>query len=712
AYPHSPERVQFASEESRRPLQSAPGIGTPVVQGDVSTDAIQQWDVRLSAPGYFQFLSPDSDHAVGVMNGAAAVGTPLVLSSASPPDAATQWRFASVVSPAGHQWWDPAITGGAALGGDGQWDSSSPAWWNSLANAPWPADPTSAFPHFGGTSGAVTIPNAGVTASRLSFHTGGYSLSGGSINLTGSAAVVSIGSGMAATLNAPVIRNPAATTDSLRFEGGGTFTLAGGGTLNRIVDFRDGVRHLTGGVFTSTGIATGSSGLLVSAGATLEIDGASVNRVNSSADDALYVVGSAHLKLRSGSMDVSGGRGLVIGFGALSSGTTTLDGGSLTTSAIVVGWNTNASLTINGGILTANVVQHQDAGNGTFHLAGGTVLTKQLFNNSSNGTFTARFDGGVLKARENQENFIYKIGSSAFTLKIENGGAIIDTNGFNVVAKLPFTGDSGSTGGLTKLGDGELVLDNIANSYSGETLVSAGSLILRGNSTAIGAGAARVASGASLRLEDRAGSGDLAKALYLAEPAGLAGPATLDLNGNHSTVNALYFGATQQAAGTWGSTGSGAANVTDTYFTGPGILTVTTGPGDDPYAVWAAAKGLTGPTAAFDADPDNDGLPNGIEFVLGGEPNPDHPHANSTYLLPTVQTRGDQLVVTYIRSDAAAYLLPLVEFDEDLIAPWTTAIAGGNAEIRITDGTPADTVEVSIPRNGSTRIFARLKVTK
>ena len=709
AYPQSPERIQFVSEESRRPLQSAPGAGAPVVQGDVSADAVRQWDVRLSAPGYFQFLSPDSGQAVGVMNGAAAGGTPLVLYSASPPVTATQWRFASVVSPAGHQWWDPAVSGGSALGGDGQWDPASPSWWNSVANAPWPADPTSANPHFGGISGAVAIPNAGVTAGQLSFHTGGYSLSGGPVNLTGAGAVVSIGSGMAATLNAPIIRNPSATTDSLRFEGSGTFTLAGGGTLNRIVDFRDGVRRLTGGVFTSTGIASGSSGLLLSAGATLEIDGASLNRVNSSADDALYVVGSGQLKLRSGSMDVSGGRGLVIGFGALSSGTTTLDGGSLTTSAIVVGWNTNASLAVNGGILTANVVQHQDAGNGTFHLIGGTVLTKQLFNNSSNGTFTARFNGGILKARENQENFIYKSGSSPFTLKLENGGAVIDSNSFNVTVKLPFTTDPGSTGGLTKLGAGELVLDNTANSYSGETLVKGGTLTLRGNSAAIGTGAARVASGASLRLQDRAASGDLANALFLASSPG---PATLDLNGNNSTVGALYFGAVRQAAGTWGSTGSGAANVNDIHFTGPGILTVSNGPGDDPYTVWTIAKGLTGPTAAFDADPDSDGQPNGIEFVLGGEPNPDHPDANSTSLLPIAQARGDNLVFTYKLSDASVELHPVVEFDDDLIGPWTTAQAGSNAEIQITDGTPADTVEVSIPRTGSTRLFVRLKVSQ
>ncbi len=40
-------------------------------------------------------------------------------------------------------------------------------------------------------------------------------------------------------------------------------------------------------------------------------------------------------------------------------------------------------------------------------------------------------------------------------------------------------------------------------------------------------------------------------------------------------------------------------------------------PLDDPYAEWAAARGLSGAAAEIDADPDANGLPNGIEFVFG-----------------------------------------------------------------------------------------------
>jgi hypothetical protein len=94
----------------------------------------------------------------------------------------------------------------------------------------------------------------------------------------------------------------------------------------------------------------------------------------------------------------------------------------------------------------------------------------------------------------------------------------------------------------------------------------------------------------------------------------------------------------------------------------------------NPYLDWAATKGLSGPAAAFDADPDGDGIANGIEFVLGGQPNPALADANSQHLLPTGALDGDHFVFTYRRSHAAAYLGPLVEFASDLSGPWIAAL--------------------------------------
>ena len=126
----------------------------------------------------------------------------------------------------------------------------------------------------------------------------------------------------------------------------------------------------------------------------------------------------------------------------------------------------------------------------------------------------------------------------------------------------------------------------------------------------------------------------------------------------------------------------------------------------------AGGRGLSGAAAAFDADPDGDGIPNGIEFVIGGEPNPANPGANSCGLLPAASNLGTDFVFTYLLSNEAASLNPLVEFDTDLQGEWTTAVDGVNATIVVTPGDPAATVTVTIPQGAKRELFARLKVTQ
>jgi lysophospholipase L1-like esterase len=140
------------------------------------------------------------------------------------------------------------------------------------------------------------------------------------------------------------------------------------------------------------------------------------------------------------------------------------------------------------------------------------------------------------------------------------------------------------------------------------------------------------------------------------------------------------------------------------------LAALTVGSVFDTWAgIGTGGKGLTGAAAAFDADPDHDGISNGIEFVIGGEPNPATAGYNSSALLPTVEASGNNLVFTFTRTHAAAYLNPVVEFDADMQGVWTTATSG-NATIAVTPGTTADTVTVTIPKGVNQKLFARLKV--
>ena len=132
----------------------------------------------------------------------------------------------------------------------------------------------------------------------------------------------------------------------------------------------------------------------------------------------------------------------------------------------------------------------------------------------------------------------------------------------------------------------------------------------------------------------------------------------------------------------------------------------------DAFDTWATAKGLTGDGAALDADPDHDSIPNGIEFVIGGEPNPADSGSDSRARLPRMSVSGDSVTFTYTRMHAADAMNPVVQFSTGL-QTWKDAVNGEDGTvITTTAGADSDTVEVSLPKNGAGTLFARLKVAQ
>jgi len=119
------------------------------------------------------------------------------------------------------------------------------------------------------------------------------------------------------------------------------------------------------------------------------------------------------------------------------------------------------------------------------------------------------------------------------------------------------------------------------------------------------------------------------------------------------------------------------------------------------YATWADG-------APFDGDANNDGVQNGIAWVLGAA----DPDVNASGILPTMTQDGGQRVFEYHRHDDS---LPqattqVVQYGSDL-SGWTdiTIPATSSGAVTITPGSPADHVRVVIPNLGG-KIFARLKV--
>jgi autotransporter-associated beta strand protein len=235
---------------------------------------------------------------------------------------------------------------------------------------------------------------------------------------------------------------------------------------------------------------------------------------------------------------------------------------------------------------------------------------------------------------------------------------------------------------LTKTGAQALYLADAQ--YTGDTTVSAGTLSL-GTST-----------------------------LADASTVSIASTAVLDLPHNEEdTVAVLLIGGVPQAAGIYGSSASSAPVPDDVHFSGSGTLNVTTS--GSAYLVWTAAHGIPGASGA--ADSDGDGIPNAIEFVIGGDPT--GPDSDSNALLPTVDN-SDATYVDFVfrRTDDSASNDPYVEYGSTL-SGWTMAEPGEPVEnpvvIDETDdfyGAGIDRVTVRLPRalaEGS-RLFARLRV--
>jgi autotransporter-associated beta strand protein len=318
---------------------------------------------------------------------------------------------------------------------------------------------------------------------------------------------------------------------------------------------------------------------------------------------------------------------------------------------VYIGHNGSATMTQSGGDVITTTLQHVDGGTATYAMTGGNLTARQIqyytsVTSSSGNSFTFSMNGGTVKTAANTTNLFANNTATGGTLQMAvqlgstNGGATIDTTLSSATIQRPLDNMSGQNGMLTKIGSNTLTL-NATNTYTGDTIVSGGTLAVTGSSIA--------------------NSGKL-----------VINGGKVDLTGDE-TVNTLFFGATPQPRGTY------RASHSSTNFTGSGTLIVTDGPIDDPYSIWANTFLPSNDVSNPAGDNDNDGMTNQQEFAFGLSPingssvNPIIAQPDQTSGTFTYQRRADTgLTYKILRST------DLVTWSEDSNAVQLASATDGN----------------------------------
>ncbi len=394
---------------------------------------------------------------------------------------------------------------------------------------------------FEGTGATITV-NGSVNVNDVSFTTDGYIIQDGNLNKGSPSGgpVFSVSGANTATINSSI----SSTSNGFQKQGTGTLVLAGDvdwqGTAdtnsNRWVRLEAGTLQIADGMSANDSfLVLGNNGSDANPQTFAQTGGEMTQAVN------IFAGNNANSGLSV--LDFSGGTFTQTG------GETILATREDTT------MNVSGTADVTLERIRANLIN--DGTTATVNLSGGSLTVPSLSNVRPNSTFEFNFDGGTLKTSASTEAFMQGL----TVANVNSGGAVIDTNGFDItIAQDLLNGDG--DGGLTKLGGGTLTLTG-ANTYTGDTDLQAGTLSIN-----------------NAYLDDFAD-------VYMTTGA------TFDLNfSSMDTIDELFFDGVPQAIGTWGSLDSAAENKSE-FFTGSGVLNVTAAV-PEPSTLVFAVLGLLG----------------------------------------------------------------------------------------------------------------------
>ncbi|WP_367875037.1 beta strand repeat-containing protein [Luteolibacter sp. Populi] len=521
---------------------------------------------------------------------------------------------------------------------------------------------------FGESATAKTVTLVGMLypSSVIFDHTSDYTVLGPNAGIGGATGLTKNGSGtlnvngQASTFTGPVVVNAGRIKYGTHWEALGYnsgVTIAAGAQ----VDLNGSYLANVGRAYDWTIAGSGPDGLgaITNSGAGTPGEAAGIRTLTLAADAAIGGNG--------GRLDVGNGAGTGILNG---------NGHTLTkVGANPMGFRANAAGTPVNFVIAGGYAWAENTDNAW----GGATGTLRIKNGTRAGTYGARTIATpvFLEAGSKLHNQGGGKGTWTATVTLE-GDATVESDLGLIDLMGPVTGAFS----LTKTGAQTAYLADAQ--YTGNTTVSAGVLSV---------GTATLGDSSTVSIATTAGT-------------------KLDLpHGGTDSVAVLLINGMPQPIGTYGSVASGADHPDDNRFSGNGMLNVTTG--GSAYQSWAATHGIPGASGAVDSD--NDGIPNGIEFVIGSDPS----DSDSSALAPTLDDSNPAYIeFSYRRTDDSAGDDPYVQYGSDLTG-WTTAQGGEPVanpvvinETFDAFGTGIDRVTVRIPRalaeDGA--LFARLRV--
>jgi len=391
--------------------------------------------------------------------------------------------FVTMANAATTNTWDAVIGTPGAQDGDGTWSTSAADsnWWNNAsANTNWSNSAVPDLTVIGAGSGAAGTLTLGenITVGHLWFNAAGS----GSYTLDGNGNTLGFGFNyplLWVSKNVTVTNriNSSSSAINLNVTGGGTFVFAGTNTL-KSVDMMDAQTTwfgITGGVAGTT--------FTIPPGAMFKTVGFPPN----------YQYSTFGFRLRDqATLNVDGNlttSARIGGHSGESDFAININPGAVVTnlSDVLLGWNSKATMNMNGGYVNAYAVSHLDNETGTLNLNGGALEVDAVNLSAGSGAFHVNFNGGLLIARNSTLFNETSTKNNISTYFVKDGGVRIDGNGKNIEALPPFR-RSGS-GGLNKYGAGTMSFSG--GSYTGATTVAGGTLNLNFNRRASWAAAAR-----------------------------------------------------------------------------------------------------------------------------------------------------------------------------------------------------------------------------